>query len=304
MERRIFSMRKFIYGLLAAAFAIVSCSKETNDELTTGKTSGGIHVSVGASVPQTKTIVEYNDLTKERRLKFSEGDRLFVSATITGTSNPTLFLAGYLNADEIPAEGSTSAHFSGDLHVFYSDNNETYQGSYSFTTEDPLSECSNFVVTLVHKDAVAGIDYDEEKDDTGTYVYLVGLAPRLAPDINTYMTRNLLVMADSYNAAGKNFPLTSNNGPILNCNISGLTANAEYEVEYHLNYGFDFPIYFPNTVTADDSGKVSFACDAFTREGKHSLVFIPTAGGATKTLDLGTKQLSANKIYNVTKTVS
>ena len=298
-------MRKMIYGLLAAAVAMTSCTKEFKGETAGDNT---VRVSVGADVNRTKSVVDYDSETGRRTLKFTEGDRLFVYAEIAGTADPTLCLSGYLDAAGVPAEGATEASFSGDLHVFSVGGAVFYTPArHDFTTADPLSECEMFFVTLVHRDSEAGLaedrDYDEilaDDNNVANISYRLGLAT----DVNVYMTSDLVLMADSYDAANKRFVLEETAAPLLNCNVNGLKAGATYEVRYL--YGTDR--FDENTVVYDgfvvpDTDGASFACPAVKGAHLHALLLIDQASGARKIAYLGPRTLENNKVYSVTRSV-
>ena len=298
-------MRKMVYGLLAAAIALASCTKEYREETAGDNT---VRVSVGADVLRTKSEVDYDGDTGRRTLKFTEGDRLFVYAEIAGTAEPTLCLSGYLNAVNVPAEGATEASFSGDLHVFGVAGVDDYvASSYSFTTADPLSECENFAVTLVHRDSETGIgadrDYDEilaDDNNVANIAYRLGMAV----DVNVYMTSDLVLTADSYDADNRCFVLSETAAPLFTCNLTGLKAGASYQVKYlYGTHEFD-----ENTVVYDglvipDTDGVSFACRAVKGEHLHALMLVDQASGARKIAYLGPRTLEDNKVYSVTKSV-
>lgn len=118
----------------ALALTVVSCTRdndlinENQSENTQPVESNKIHVSVGAGMnegPQTKSVVEYNSTTHERKLKFTAGDRLYVRGVVEmefddfGCPQETKIVAGYLdiNTSSISPAG-TSATFSGDLQFY------------------------------------------------------------------------------------------------------------------------------------------------------------------------------------------
>ena len=296
-------MKKMIFGLLVAAVASVSCAKVSPEKTFE---DNAVRVSVGADVVRTKSTVDYNTSTKQRTLKFTEGDRLFVYAEIAGTAN--LCLAGYLDAANVPAEGATNAAFSGDLHIFSIEGVESYAHSdHVFATADPLSECINFTVTLVHKDSEPDDtdprDFREIKADDGN-VACVSYGLDLAPDANVYMTKNLAVTSNSYDVDNKRFVLSATAAPVLNCSLSGLSANKEYAVTYL--YGStrfdDNVLAYPHHVTTDADGKVGFACPAAAGELFHALLLTDQASGARKIFYLGGRKMANNMVYNLART--
>ena len=113
---------------IAAALALTTTSCSNEDNLTEGLNLNQpqkVHVTVGAGIndAQTRSSVDYNTSTKQRTLKFTDGDRLYVRAVIKfvndilGQPQEKYIMAGYLTIESIGANG-TSATFTGDLDVF------------------------------------------------------------------------------------------------------------------------------------------------------------------------------------------
>ena len=172
-------MRKTVFAAgaltIAAALALTVVSCTSDDSLTNENQSENtqpvennkIHVSVGAGMnegPQTKSVVEYNSTTHERKLKFSAGDRLYVRAVVDmdlddfGCPQETKILAGYLdiNKSSISPAG-TSATFSGDLQFY----------------EGPIAEEFDEVWVVDGEEEVA-IEWDEEGNEIAWELQEVG----------------------------------------------------------------------------------------------------------------------------------
>lgn len=107
---------------------------ENNEPAVMPQAQQKVHITVGAGVGtsgNTRSTVDYNSGTKERTLKFTEGDKLYVRATIEeehddnydGTDpdckHDSKIMAGFLTIDPatISADGK-SAQFTGDLDIY------------------------------------------------------------------------------------------------------------------------------------------------------------------------------------------
>ena len=306
---------------IAAALAttVISCSSDDNVveslqpvEQPTAEPQT-VHVTVGAGfaddnngsgTPSTRSAVVTEGTT--RKLTFTAGDRLYVRGEITGTS-PQKIVAGYLDIVGTPASGATTATFSGDLSV-YEYNSSTYayeNSSNTFTTDDPLSECSEVDGVLVHKDAVGFCVYD---DKFGYYTTTT------ASSVDALMTQSLSVYG-YYNSLGKQFIFnvfdyeyggTQYCTPIFNCVISGLKPNTTYDVTHIYKTNFEKAIDGHGSglgaVTSDADGKATFACYGVCKktENYHILNFISSDKSDDRNVYLGTKALTS-KVYNITK---
>ena len=119
------------------------------------------------------------------------------------------------------------------------------------------------------------------------------------------MTKWLDVSSSSagtgYNKETKSFALNDpGNTPIVNCTISGLTADTTYDVTYVFDT-HETPL--SPTVTTDASGTAKFAFFGDESASTHALTF--KSGSETKTANLGSKNLGgAFKIFNVTRTAT
>ncbi len=324
--------------VMAAALTIgtTACSSddmlaENNEPTVMPQAQQKVHITVGAGVGTsgtTRSTVDYNSGTKERTLKFTEGDKLYVRAVIEqahsdvlwgGSDYESKIMAGFLTIDPatISADGK-SAQFTGDLDIYVGtvepvygeywddelddwvpdyENIEDYDvvynaGSHPFLTDDPLDECSLTDANLAH----AGSDAEYKVDNSKYFDY----DPFVASSVNELMTSSYGV-GGSYNQESHSFDLITNNlrSAILSCTISGLTPGASYTVR--LNYGetVDYDRYedYEGKVTANGDGKATFAITAMKEDYYYQLVLSSTAG--RKVVTLGRKEL-VTKVYNIT----
>lgn len=298
---------------IAAALAttVISCSSddyltEQPAEQPTAEPQT-VHVTVGAGfaddnngsgTPSSRSAVVTDGTA--RKLTFTAGDRLYVRGKITETS-PQKIVAGYLDIVGTLASGATTATFSGDLSVYeYNSSTAAYENSsHTFTTDDPLSECSEADGVLVYKDAV-GFFVDDGKN--GEYT------PTTASSVDALMTQSLSVYG-FYNSSGKQFILnvyddTQYCTPIFNCIISGLKPYTTYNVTHIYKTNFENAIdgHGPGlgAVTSDADGKATFACYGVCKkaENYHILNFISSDKSDDRNVYLGTKALTS-KVYNI-----
>lgn len=286
-------------GILAlVVLAAVSCEVGgLEPELPEGPV-GKIHVKMGANIESTKSTVVTSG--SDRTLNFTEGDRLYVRGLITGT-DPQKIVAGYLSLKDDP--GTTTASFEGDLSVYEfksAGTPDVYEASeYDFGETAPLTQCSNILGTLVHKDAVG---FTVDASQAGSY------ATAVAGQVDDLMTKCLPVYGYYDNGS---IPMSVGDAddschPIFNCNLSGLSPDAEYTLVYR--NGDDIASIDVTktlgTITADNSGSVAFACyvsGTTTANEYHGFLLTNTADAAdVKITSLGTKALTS-KVYNVTR---
>lgn len=290
--------------MLCLAFALATaCSQEFFLMDEAPKT---VHITVGANMgePQTRSAVVTEDGT--RTLSFTTGDRLYVWGRITGTA-PQKIVAGYLDMVGTPADGATTASFSGDLSVYvYNSSEDRYDASsHPFVTDGPLGECTVAYGTLVHKDAVG---FTVGADKWGEY------SSRVASTVNDLMTTMLCVQG-TYNSGTKSFPLSVDLwgyssdewcAPIFNCTISGLKPSTTYEVSHIYKATFEDALdehgNSLGTITSDAEGNATFACyNVCVKAAKyHVLNFLATDYSDDRNVYLGSKAL-ADKVYNITR---
>lgn len=236
-----------------------------------------IHVTVGAGIaadPATKSEVVMED--GARMLKFTTGDKLYVYREVETGVN----LAGELAMVGEPTNDDKSATFSGELKVYNDSGTET---SYDFGAADPLTGSTAY---LLHAGILEGL-YTKGADQSLTPV----TEKMVAGDVATLMT-SALVVTGQYSSTG--YSLSTAATPILNCNISGLTASTEY--------------WFVLKKDGSEAQSVSWMADG---NGTAALAFASLVSGsgvwtlvvkqgetAVGTIDFGTKDFTS-KVYNV-----
>lgn len=290
--------------MLCLAFVLATaCSQEV---LLMDEAPKTVHITVGANMgePQTRSAVVTAGGT--HTLTFTAGDRLYVWGRITGT-DPQKIVAGYLDMVGTPAEGATTASFSGDLSVYvYNSSEGRYDASsHTFVTDDPLGECTVAYGTLVHKDAVG---FTVGADKWGEY------SSRVAFTVDALMTTMLCVQG-TYNSGTKSFPLSVDLwgyssdewcAPIFNCTISGLKPSTTYNVSHIHSASFENALDAHGselgTVTSDAEGNASFACYnvCVKAEKYHILNFLSEDYMDDRNVYLGSKALMG-KVYNITR---
>lgn len=286
-------------GILAlVVLAAISCEVSGLEPEQPKGPVGKIHVKMGANIQSTKSTVVTSG--SDRTLNFTEGDRLYVRGLITGT-DPQKIVAGYLSLKDDP--DTTTASFEGDLSVYEfksAGTPDVYEASeYDFGETAPLTQCSNILGTLVHKDAVG---FTVDASQAGSY------ATAVAGQVDDLMTKCLPVYGYYDNGS---IPMSVGDAddschPIFNCNLSGLSPDAEYTLVYRNGddiASIDFTQTL-GTITANGSGNASFACYASgttTANEYHGFLLTNTADAAdVKITSLGTKALTS-KVYNVTR---
>jgi len=236
-----------------------------------------IHVTVGVGIaadPATKSEVVMED--GARMLKFTTGDKLYVYREVETGVN----LAGELAMVGEPTNDDKSATFSGELKVYNDSGTET---SYDFGAADPLTGSTAY---LLHAGILEGL-YTKGADQSLTPV----TEKMVAGDVATLMT-SALVVTGQYSSTG--YSLSTAATPILNCNISGLTASTEY--------------WFVLKKDGSEAQSVSWMADG---NGTAALAFASLVSGsgvwtlvvkqgetAVGTIDFGTKDFTS-KVYNV-----
>ena len=312
---------------LAACTSDESGSEVVEPQAVTPNAVSTIHVTVGAGIggdseAQTRSEVEmeYNGETDkyDRRLKFTEGDRLFVRAWVN--NNNYYYVSGMLSiSNNTITDDGTQASFSGDLTVYNDESGTPVPSAYTFTEDDPLDECGNFQVVLIAKDmsddcytlknywffefdyskSIAVDDPEDDSDDC----------------VSTLMKKALKVMGTSYKTQyygveGPKMFRDFGGDPILNCEIIGLTSGTAYTVtvlgdrnesNYNSNTGSDYNVTFASTVTATSDGIARFAISLeFTEVGGDNYWTLKLVGsGETHYVKLGQKRMETNKVYNV-----
>ena len=305
--------------VMAAAFitTFTACSSDNNSDEPGGSPVEPVRtvsITVGAGITDdtTRSYIDQNNNTHTHTLKFTQGDKLFVRA-MYGSADGLYYeymLRGFLTMNGSPSADGMSASFSGTL-VQYNRGSDNSKDGYSYTpagsitvsfnSDDPLSgeNVKKVFATLVHKDATLGTDYT---DEGWNITYALN---KLTPDVNTLMTKYLTVTSSSegtgYNSSTESFSLNdAGNTPILNCTISGLTANTTYSVTYDIDGDKDVDL--SPTVKANASGVATFAFFGDESSSSHALKFVSSSPSEKKTATLGNKNLGvSSKIFNVSR---
>lgn len=329
--------------VMAAALTIgtTACSSddmlaENNEPTVMPQAQQKVHITVGAGVGTsgtTRSSVDYNSETKERTLKFTDGDKLYVRAIIEqehddnyddpedpNDMHDSKIMAGFLTIDPatISADGK-SAQFTGDLDIYVGtvvpqrwdedkedwvidyENIEDYglvysPGTHTFTTADPLAECVRANAELAHAGSEA--EYTVYDDKSFDYDFMV------ASSVNELMT-------SSYRVGGKYYPDSHSFNlwakdmfsVILNCTISGLTPGASYTVGMFYGETEDYNCFldYEGKVAADGEGKATFAI--LTTDGDYYYQLALSNIAEHKVVTLGRKELET-KVYNITATAT
>lgn len=306
--------------VMAAALTttFAACSSDDSDTPDTPAAPvKSVTITVGAGIDEatTRSAIDYDANAKTRTLKFTTGDRLFVSAEYGSAANDDSdcydhYLSGYLTMVGSPSEDGKSATFTGNLEQWDRGSKDD-KGNYTYTKassitvpigEDPLNGTGSITsATLVHNAAVMNTDYEDEGWRI-LFKYDV-----LANDVNTLMTKSLEIVTTQYSSKVFKFNESILTSPILNCTISGLTANATYNVTYAIGDNESDKIPLSPTVSANKSSIATFAFFGMYQEGEeytHTLTFKNTADNSdTKTVTIGTRDLSSykTKVLNVTR---
>ena len=300
-----------ILGALTIAVTLLTgftaCSNE--DKLDKPVEPQIIQVTVGAGFDDATTRSAIVNDNGNRKLTFTEGDRLFITATITGTSKR---LAGYLTIVPPVAAGATNASFrgsyasdaSGDLKAYVNNDGWYCETNHTFANVDDIfSSCESIRATLVHKDA------DGHKLDNSN-IFNSDYASTVAPTVDELMTKCLPVLG-RYSAGVFNFHTTPEDSyddylPIFNCSVTGLTPNATYAVmPVSGDSKYDLGTTFKSigTMQTDADGKATFACcfTSYNFEYYYIMRFYNLDPPYDrKRIDLGKKFLQS-KIYNVSR---
>jgi hypothetical protein len=303
----------------ALTFAFTSCSSSSDDPMAqqpieepTNPAPQTIQITVGAGIENGASTRSTVEITGEgnsttRTLKFSDGDKLYVTGTVKNETGK--ILAGILDATSINGTSATftgtytstnGSEFSKDsgLHVYQYSGGKYVTVLHTFGTTDPLGECTYVSALLVHNGTIDNLEVDN-------YFRYGQLMPMynilLASTINELMTKCLYV-SGSYSAGNFSLAVAESGycSPIFNCNISGLAANTIYEVEHIFG---DYWCSVGN-VTTNSSGNTTFAYYVPNMKDNttysHAIRFKPS-GGDWKRVVLGDKAFT-NKVYNVTRT--
>ena len=233
----------------------------------------------GYTLPVTVNVTRQDDGTRatynatDKKLEFSEGDKLFVrgedatAGKFAGTL--TMVSAGTFSGTiytQLEFSGTTEALFGGAEAVSATLLPDGY-GSYNFLT-------------------VSGEGYSAELN----YDYTKAFATTKAAAVEQLSFES----ADSYSSG---FALTPQNA-ILNFTITGLTASTEVTALFTGDNNY----VTSGTVTTDGNGTATFAMGVSSNT--HLEDHFLTVGGKSISLITTEKVLAAGKVYNVSKAVS
>ena len=208
--------------------------------------------------------------------------------------------------DELQEEVYNPIPVYQDIYAYtYPDEKAVSDISGIFETDDPLGECDEAVVNLVHNNS--GGEYSVDSNNRyGCYRGLFAL------DVTTLMTSRLRV-SGYYDKDKMSFDLSTGLmiQPILNCTISGLNAGVTYEVYYSCGYERITPTHGYTDygeVTTNNNGVATFAIIGKSENDGtyHGFKFEEKTDNSQKDVkyvDLGQKSL-VQKVYNITRTAS
>ena len=327
--------RKAMGGAVMAAALVLGMTACSSDD---GVTESGepqaaapqavstVHVTVGAGIgdnsgAQTRSNVEYNEEAKSRRLVFTAGDRLFVSAFV----DDSYFVAGTLSiVNSTISEDGREASFSGDLKVYQYVDVTPVPSEYAFETDDPLNECEDYTADLIPKDMSNDCytieDYRILQFDHSKSIVEDNPEDESDDCVSTLMKTAIKVSSTSYKiddyGEGPKMFRQFEGSPILNCEISGLTGGTAYTVtvladgdesNYNNYISTDYNLTYATPVTADGNGTARFAIglkEGFSSVSYWTLKF-ESISGETRYLKLGMRDaVDSNKAYRVSGTAT
>lgn len=278
---------------IAAALAMTTTSCTGNeDNPGNGENPGdiiqGAKVTVSANIAEEAATRSTLTVDDRPELTFIEGDQIYVCGLIDETTS----VAGYLTMDGSPTDGNKNATFTGTVKAYdISSKTPIEIADYNFGGNDPLVLCTEKTAEaiLLHK----GYNTEAISIIPGNKA---GIYTIKADDVKTLIETSLPVEG-SYSSDSKNFTL-SNNYPIINCTLTGLTAGTSYDVGlfYH-GYGVWIESFYSD-FTADKDG-VIHTVFASIKSGENEWNIIVTSPENSYNIDFGTSTLEA-KIYNFT----
>lgn len=276
---------------IAAALAMTttSCSGNednpvTEDMMKGAKVTVSANIAEGAATRSTLTVDDRPELT------FIEGDQIYVYGLIDETTS----VAGFLTMDGSPTNGNTKATFTGTVKAYdISSKTPIEIDDYNFGGNDPLALCTDKAAkaTLLHKgyntEAIRIIPGDRAE----FYSYYIK-----ADDVETLIETSLPIEGN-YASDSKNFTL-SNNNPIIDCTLTGLTAGTSYHVGLYYDAKIAWFESFGSDFIADEDGVIHTAFISL-ESGDKIWNIIVTSPEDMYNIDFGTSSLEA-KIYNFT----
>lgn len=259
-----------------------------------------VKVTVGAGIAdgaQTKSTVVNEDGV--RVLKFTEGDKLYVYATV----DDNIIMAGKLDIVPTSIADGTSASFTGNLALYEWDNGQVkyVPTTHEFTHDDPLADCTDAQAQLIHAGSEECFMVNEDPLKQNKFCLDFWYEYTSLPsDAEAFMTSYLDITASDYDASNHRFVLERPvGGSIFSCTVSGLTANATYSVSFPSS---DHPDREQGSTQADAEGVARFAFDWIESSPgqKKAYSIILSNNEETHDIPLGERILE-EKIYNVTR---
>ena len=259
-----------------------------------------VKVTVGAGIAdgaQTKSTVVNEDGV--RVLKFTEGDKLYVYATV----DDNIIMAGKLDIVPTSIADGTSASFTGNLALYEWDNGQVkyVPTTHEFTHDDPLADCTDAQAQLIHAGSEECFMVNEDPLKQNKFCLDFWYEYTSLPsDAEAFMTSYLDITASDYDATNHRFVLERPvGGSIFSCTVSGLTANATYSVSFPSSDHYERE---QGTTQADADGVARFAFDWIESSPgeKKAYSIILSNNEETHDIPLGERILE-EKIYNVTR---
>ena len=252
---------------------IIENAPQTTPAVETVSQKGyALPVTVNVTRQDDGTKATYNESTK--KLEFSEGDKLFVSGwqKSIGSGSPAGKFAGTL--DYVPATGK----FSGTIYTQHE-----YEG-----TLDDLMDAANAILLP------AGYESYEFLSLSGS-----GYSTRFVTNYNKAIAATKAAAVEQFSfeqtyVYSSGFALSPQNA-ILNFTITGLTASTN--VTAILTDGNELTI--QGDVTTDAEGNATFAMGVSNGNDLSELSL--TVAGYPVTITSSSKELTAGKIYNITR---
>lgn len=237
-------MKKYVFVLSMMALMLSSCKGEDNKVFpeepdvtvpddnpeTDTPTVSSLNVNVGAKLNDwvaTRSAVAFDVGKNKYDLAFTEGDRLHVEGYFEKEGNKYV-IDGFTKVAVIEADGK-SATFQGELkfgRMIESEDSpndyEVEKAPYTFTSDDPLSECTSFSALLYPNgftgggNIVDGLFYEESKC--------------IAPDVNTLIEKALPIVSQTYDKTTHSFRDFKTVTPILFFNLDTLNPESLYFV--------------------------------------------------------------------------
>ena len=274
---------------VALAMTTTSCSDNEdnpiNEDIVTGaKVTVSANIADEAATRSTLTVDDRPELT------FIAGDQIYVYGLI----NETTSVAGYLTMVGSPTNGNTNATFTGTVKAYdISSKTPIEIDDYNFGGNDPLALCTEKAAkaTLLHK------GYNTEAisiipgNGADFYPYYIK-----ADDVKTLIETSLPVEGN-YASDSKNFTL-SNNSPIINCTLTGLTAGTSYRVGLYYEGKIVWYESFASDFIADENGVIHTVFASLESVDNIWNIIVDSPDDLYH-IDFGVSSLEA-KIYNFT----